>query len=211
MISRELVSILIVLVWMMIAVMSYEFYTTTKENRFRFRYWFAIGMLNMFQAFLGMVVIYSDITDYQIARWVAFVLIDALFLEMFIFPVARRKKELFIRTFFYFNLVLDFMTPHPYFLLLNIIVLFILARMSTYYTTKTHFSISMILYGAAILIPYLTAYTQLPSLITGLIFSLHSFWGVSKLYKEEQTNELIKEEMLDKVRRKEYEKNKSNN
>lgn len=209
MIVKEFLTLSIVIIWMTVAVMSYEFYTTAKLNRFRFRYWFAIAILNIFQAILGAYYIYSNNGDIQTARWVAFVIIDILYLEIFIPPIARRTLELFVRTAFYFALVIDFMTPSPYLLLINVVVLGILARHSDYNTARNHFSFSMVLYFFVNLIPYLTGYTEILSLAVGFVFSLHIMYGVYQLYLEEQTNELIKEQILDKARREEYENTKN--
>jgi signal transduction histidine kinase len=196
----EFLTLFIIIVWLAISVMSYEFYTTAKINRFRFRYWFAISMLNVFQAIVGAVVIYSSNQDYQTARWVAFVLIDALYLEIFIPPIARRKIELFVRTIFYLFLAVNFMMPNPFFLLVDIVILMVLTRKSEYNVLRKHFSVSMAFYFLAVLLPHLFGYTGDISLLIGLVFSTHLAYGVYKLYKEEQTAELIKQAVVRKIR-----------
>jgi len=183
------------IVWAAVSVMSSKFYATGKENRFRFRYWFAIGMLNIFHVLLAFLYKATGDGSFQEARWLAFVLIDALLLEVFIIPVIRRKQELFIRIGFYFCLILDFMGSSPFFIIINAIILMYLALHSKFKMIKAHFFTSFVLYGLMSSVPYFVGFTTNWSLFVGMLYSTHMAVGVFRLYSEERSDEIIKEKM----------------
>lgn len=200
MIVTYLILALLGIIWVSVSVMSSEFYSTGKENRFRFRYWFAVGMLNIFHILLAFFYKYTGYASFQDARWLAFILIDALLLEIFIMPIARRKCELFVRTTFYFALILDFMGNTPIFIIINSIILIYLASKMKYKKVGNHFRISFVLYGVMSALPYFVGFTTNLSLLAGLVYSAHLGWGVRILYKEEKTDELMKQRLREEER-----------
>jgi len=195
MIVTYLILALLGIIWVSVSVMSSEFYSTGKENRFRFRYWFSIGMLNIFHIILAFFYKMTGDAGFQEARWLAFVLVDALLLEIFVIPIAKRKCELFVRTAFYFCLILDFMGNTPVFMVVNSIILIYLASNMKYDKPKKHFKISFVLYGLMSTLPYFVGFTTNLSLLSGLVYSAHLGWGVRMLYKEEKADEFLRKRL----------------
>jgi hypothetical protein len=125
-----------------------------------------VGMLNIFHIILAFVYKATGDASFQEARWLAFVLVDALLLEIFVMPVARRKCELFVRTAFYFALILDFMGTTPIFMVGNSIILIYLANQMKYEKARKHFRISFVLYGLMSTLPYFVGFTTNLSLLS---------------------------------------------
>lgn len=196
MILEMLTLLALMLIWSLVAGMAFEFYTTTKENRFRFRYWFTIGMLNVFHILLAIMYKSTGDATFQEARWVAFIIIDVLMLEVFIKPVIRRRLELFVRSAFYFLLILDFMGNSPVYLLSTSIILILLSSKADCEVTKKHFTWSFVLHGVAMTVPFITGFTSALSLLAGLVYSAHLALGVKKLYDLENTAEEIQKRLI---------------
>lgn len=192
-------------IWIPVCVMTYEFYTTGKRNRFKFRFWFSIGMLNLFHILLAILFKFTGNPTFQEARWLAFILIDAMLLEIFIYPLKQRTSELVFRVIYYFSLIMDQMSNHPFFLLINISLLIYLASKSEYPEISKHFKWTFVIYYGVVLVPYISGYTQTWSLLIGLLYSFHVVLGVKKLYICEQVDEYIREEMLQEELSKEAE------
>lgn len=186
----------LMIVWVSVVVMTYEFYTTGKRNRFKFRFWYSIGMLNIFHLLLAVVYRHTGSQMFQDARWLAFLLIDAMLLEIFIYPLKHRQPELIIRTVYYFALIMDQVSNHPYFCLVNITILVYLTFKLEYNDIGKHFRKTFLIYYGVVLVPYMTGYTQTWSLLIGLVYSTHCALGVRKMYKAEKVDELMREQIM---------------
>lgn len=179
--------------WLAIAVRSFEFYTTTIKNRFRFRYWFMLGVLNMAHILLALSMAYSGDQDLQPIRWSIFLMMDILLLEIFVTSI-KRPLELGIRFLYYINLILDFNSvygPTPLWLGINGLILMILARRSPYTKTYRYFTATFMLYIVAMVMPYIGGNSSELSFLAGAIYSIHLAYGVRKLYFEEKVIEHI--------------------
>lgn len=166
-----------------IALMCYEFYTTAKENHIRFRYWFAIGVLNAFHIGLAIYLILSGDARFQEVRWATFALMEILYLEIFLRAdtFRHRRTELFVRTYYYY-MVLS--TPVVLFWPLDIIIALTLSYLA-YKDGQKWFCVSFVLYAFTTIIPEIFGYGTTESFMMGALFMCHLMLGVHRLYKAE--------------------------
>lgn len=183
------VGILILLfsISVIVSVMCYEFYTTTLVNRFKFRYWFAIGFLNAFHILLALYFEVTGDATYQTVRWATFALMDVLYLEIFLRPntFKERRIELLVRVGFYY---ITLLSPVIMFYPLNILIALTLATIAWLSKEPMHkwFTVSFIIYAFTTIIPEIFGYGTDISFLTGVAFMLHLMFGVYKLYKMEK-------------------------
>lgn len=211
MIELSLINSFILLVlfgtWLTVTVMAKEFYETAPQNknRFRFRYWFVVGILNMFHVFIAFINQYIQSDILQDTRWLAFMIIDIFLLEIFIVNVKTRRLELYLRVIFYMCLIFDMATSvSPIFVVIQGCILLYTAIHSPYKNIPEHFKVTFILYicmGIApyIPIPEIGGFTHLFSLVVGMIYSIHLAFGVKKFYEEEKILEAIKRTAYEKA------------
>jgi hypothetical protein len=170
----------------MVATMCYEFYTTGKVNRYKFRYWFAIGLLNAFHLSLAVYFLATGDGHLQNARWATFALMEVLYLEIFInqFTFKKRRNELLLRVVFYYLVLLS---PVLLFYPLNIAIASILSILAFKSTDELHnwFGVSFILYAFTTIIPEIFGYGSDISFFMGIMYMSHLFLGVYRLYKKE--------------------------
>lgn len=175
----------LIIVWTIVPVLSYEVFSKAKNNHLKFRYWFSIGMLTMFQLLLGALYILEINTELQSVRWIAFVFIDWMLLEIFIVAIIQRKIELFTRVIFFTLLLLDTVVVSFIPLFLVACILTVLAYKSKCVITSEHFRYTFILYMGAIIAPHIFGFTSIESLLIGLVYSIHLVWGFIKIYNLE--------------------------
>lgn len=192
-ILEPFLTLVLLVLWGSTTMYCYEFYKSGLYNRYKFRYWFSIGMLNIFHLFMLIVYKHTGVTEFLEGRWIAFLIIELLYLEIFIVPVRKRYVELFIRTGYYFLLVMTYSLDNDLIFLGNIAILFWLANKSEYNILRTHFRVSFLLYVLVITVPILFGYSTAASLIAGLIFSSHIIVGIRKLYYLEHGDEMMKQ------------------
>lgn len=193
--------------WLTVTVMSKEFYETAPQNknRFRFRYWFIIGIMNMFHIFVAFINQYVNSDILSNSRWYAFFIINIFLLEIFIVNVKTRKLELYLRVIFYMCLIFNMsITGIAIFSIVQGLILIYTASHSPYENIPQHFKITFILYicmsiAPLIPIPVIGGFTQAFSLFVGAIYSLHLACGVKKFYAEEKIVEAIKLNAYDKA------------
>lgn len=188
---------LVLLLWivfmsLIISTMCYDFYTTTITNRFKFRHWFSIGMLN---ALIAVLAIYYEVTGdlhFQHIRWASFAMMEVLFLEIFInqHTFNHRRNELMVRAVYYWAVLV---TPVFFFSPLNITIAAILSYLAFKGSDLNGkwFGWSFVLYGMTTVIPEIFGYGTWQSFLIGVIFTTHLFYGVYKLYKLEQRREIM--------------------
>jgi hypothetical protein len=176
---------------LIISTMCYEFYTTTKINRFKFRHWFAIGMLNAFTVSLALYFEVSGDAHFQNVRWATFAMMEVLFLEIFInqYTFRHRRNELLVRTVYYWAVLLS---PVIMYAPLNILISIIISYLA--FTGDrvigSWFGWSFVLYGMTTVIPEMFGYGTIASFLIGNIFTIHLFIGVYKLYRMEIDKEV---------------------
>jgi len=199
MILKEILILISLSIWIIITTLSYEFYTTAKENRFKFRYWFAIGILNIFQLVILGIFVAENSFDALHFKLLSRMIVNVLMLELFIAPIARRKIELLVRSSFYFMLMLNATGSTPFFLMTNVVVLIVLAFKSEYYTVRRIFPASLFFYSLTILTSYFQGPFGFATLGSNIVFASSLAYGIKKLYEEEQTHELVKQKMREKI------------
>jgi hypothetical protein len=176
---------------LIISTLCYDFYTTAKVNRFKFRHWFSVGILNSFVVVLAMYFEVTGSTHFQDVRWATFAMMEILFLEIFInqYSFLHRRNELLVRVIYYWAVLIS---PILMYATLNVfisIVLIWLAFTGNCVNGKW-FGWSFILYGLTTIIPEIFGYGTIQSFLIGVIFTTHLFVGVYKLYKLELKKEI---------------------
>lgn len=184
------ISIVQIILWLFIFIYTYEYFTRTEVNRFRFKYWVIISILNIFQiiAIIGYDVTHSRLLLMLIKG--AFVLITINLMEIFIHTTKKkikRKIEILFRVFFLTIMLCYIATSNIFFLCMT---LFIVATLSTIYE-RIYFLISFSIYMAYIIISNSTGYLELNSVVISLIYTAHLTNGIRKMYCEEQVRERI--------------------
>lgn len=196
-------SMMIIGIWIFVGVLSFSFFTTTKENHYRFRSLYTIASMSVFQAILGMYFLVSGDAQYQEVRWLTFTLMESQFLNFAIRDTKKRHLQLLIQTVFYFVLL---MSQVHYSLIMNFLIAGILVAISITSPVeiiKKHFSISFALYFLTALVPAIVGFTTNISLFMGVIFSAHFAWGVFKMYTSEKVKDEIELQIRTKIE-KEY-------
>ena len=192
---RILLYFILIIAATTISVHCFEFYTTAMENRYKFRYWFAIGIVNIFHILLA---IYGDLSgDYslQSARWASFALMDVLLLEIFVSSVKGRRLELFIRSSYYVSSLASPVILTWIFPVYNCGILIYLALKSEKYPHNRHFAVSFILYALTTIVPTIWGFGTNLSFFMGVLFLGHLMYGVHSLYRKEKVYEHLQKNL----------------
>lgn len=185
-------------IWTWSTLMSYEFYSTGKYNRYRFRYWFGIGALNIFHLVLAFFYkIYKD-PGFLEYRWMAFMIIDILLFEIFIPKAPKsRSSELFLRITYYVLLIMAYSVNSSGIAICFVsLILLLLSLSSEYPKISKHFRVTFALHLFMNIAPFLFGYVSGMSLFLGTIYSIHMVLGVKIMYNEEKCLSLIIDKMI---------------
>lgn len=193
-------------IWTWVAVLSYEFYSTGKYNRYRFRYWFIVGTLNIFHCVLGIFYLATNAPDLLEFRWLSFMLIDLLLFEIFI-PKAPKKRssELLLRLLFFIILIISY-SPTSIGVTTVFISLILLALSYTaeYPKIAKHFRITFVLHLVVNTAPYFFGVSSVTSLLIGILYSVHVAFGVQLMYNEERCLSLVIDKLIYEERAKRF-------
>jgi hypothetical protein len=176
-----------------VTVHCYEFYTTSKINRYKFRYWFSVGLLSVFHLSLAMYAEYTGDTKFNEIRWLTFTVQDILFLEIFTYHMSKRKVELFVRATYYFICIISSVFYFWGFNMIICSILVTLALTNKDYPMNKHFALSFVLYSLTTIVPTVFGYGTFLSFLTGVVFMGHLLVGVNKVYHLEQVEAIIKD------------------
>lgn len=188
------VLLILMVMGLVVSVVSYEFYTTALVNRYKFRYWFAIGCLTMFHLSLAMYQEFTGMTNFVPVRWAAFALQDLLLLEIFVYPMKTRRVELFIRMIYYYSVLMASVMDTGLYSIFNALVLMFLSWNTRSTTMHKWFTISFALYVMTTVVPEIVGYGTTGSFLIGVLFMAHLMIGVVRLYLHERVREELKHE-----------------
>jgi hypothetical protein len=180
----------------------------SSHNKYRFRYWAVIGFLNLFHIGLAILKQYVQIPELSEARWLSFMIIDIMLLEIFIVSLKQRKTELMLRVIFYLMLIVDMASGHWILPICEGIILMYVASKSPYPNTNKYFIGTFFLFICMELAPYIQlpvleqweGFTNRFSLLVGAIYSINLAYGVKVFYDSEQVVEKMKLEAMDKLK-----------
>lgn len=194
-----LLLISLICIWTDVITRSHEFYSTAKFNRYKFRYWFAVGSLNIFHICLAFIYRITGNVVYQDARWITFLIINVLLFEIFVTSVKNRHLELYARVTYYILLVMEAISDKSYLLpILTITLLILVAQQCEHKVIAEHFRKTFYIYYLVYLVPlFVNEYTTTLSLTVGVIYSFHVMMGVRKLYDIEKVDEIIIDKMVE--------------
>jgi hypothetical protein len=194
-----LIILYLICVWAFVSVIAYSFYSTTKMNHYKFRYWYAIGILNIFHLVLALYAVNSGDYSWNEIRWMTFSLISLLLFEIFIHQTNKRSLELHIRTTFYLLwIVSSFFWSLAVDLTITAIFIWLCIK-SPHYVHRKYFTWAFILYGLVYLLPHIVPTTTLLPMVVGAVYSTLMGYGVYKLYthdEKEDMKEILKREIL---------------
>ena len=192
---------ILIVVWMFISRLSFYFFTTTTVNRFRFRYWTAIAVFNLFHLILAVIFKLTGDELIQTLRWQTFFLIDVLTIEIFINVISNRRTEIFLRSVFYFSAIVQSVTDFWMFaILMGLILIDLASKVDSLRLRKLYYKM-FAWYMAAMAAPFVhfswiapgyEGFTNIISLSIGAIYSLHVACAIYTLYKIEKIDEQIK-------------------
>lgn len=192
MILNTLISIAIILLFVYVGVLCYSFFSTSIKNHYKFKHLFQVSVLNIFQAFLGIYFIITGDDVFQEARWISFSFMEMAFLYFIMRSYKNRHFELIITSVYLITLLLSTLWLNLAFNMAIVAMLVLLSLFSNDEILKKWFSISFALYGMTSIIPSVFGFTQVESLLMGLVFSVHFTVGVWKLYHKERTDDELK-------------------
>lgn len=186
-----LISIVQIVLWLFIFIYTFEYFIRTDINRYRFKYWAIISILNMLQitAIIGYDITHSSLLSILIKG--IFVLISINLMEIFIHTTKkkiRRKTEILFRVFFLTMILCYITTSNIIFLCF---ALAIVATLSTIYD-RIYFLVSFSIYMTYIVLSRNMGYLELSAVIANLIYTAHLTNGIRKMYFDEQSGDRLR-------------------
>ena len=168
--------------WLMVMTISYHIYATAKYNHFMFKYWFAIGFFTVLQLVLGAYYVLGIETSLQSARWLLFIFIDILLIEIFVTTIISRIVELLARVGMYSLIFAAHQSGNDIHLVILAVTLAYLASISHCMRIRIFFTPVFILYAAANAAPTIFGATTLESLGVGAIYSTVAVTAIHQIY-----------------------------
>lgn len=176
---------------------SYSAFTTVDVNRFAYRFIFTICMVASMQILIYLYSCYTGESQMTHTRSMTFFVQEILMFAMLIYPLGSRRKELFIRTAFYFIILISVSYWHWTLDGAKLAILIYLATQSKYPVFRKWITISMCVFVLSYVAFYLT-YDMNGTLfiLSGVLYTITFAYAVNKLYKEDKVDRKIIEKIV---------------
>lgn len=184
--------VLIIMVDLYIATISFSFFATSKVNHFKFKHIYQMKVLLIFQSILAIIVLITGNKELNSIRWLCFTFAEY---SMLLFAISHYKKRHFELLITSIYIILLLISTLMYSLAISLIItgiLVLLCLLSKEEIVKKWFSVSFLIYGLVNIVPYYFGLTDTESILVGLIFTLHISAGVVKLYQKDKVDDELK-------------------
>ena len=171
-----------IVLWLSVMVYSYHIYTQARHNHFEFRYWFVIGFFTVFQLVLAGFYVMGVSVELQSVRWLAFIFIDIMLIEIFIRSIHERHYSILVRMLLYFMIVANQTSNSEIHLVILAVSLMILASISQCAKVRRYFVPAFILYALVNASPDLFGATTIQSMSIGAMYSTAVAIGIYQMY-----------------------------
>ena len=150
-----------------------------------------------FQAVLAFNFIWFGDSSLQETRWIIFYIVEALYMSMLLKNTSlQRRHELSITSLFLVIVLVGIVQWSLALDMMKVSMLIFLGLVSKEPITRKYYTISMGMYGIALLVPSIFGLTGNISLFIGVLFGISFAYASKKIYNKEK----IDDALLEKIR-----------
>ena len=207
MILSTIFNSIIIILFLYVARLSYSYYSTSKKNHYKYKTLYSAGFLMCFQAVLAFNFIWFGDSILQETRWFIFYIVEVLYMSMLLKNTKlQRRHELSITSLFLVVVLMGTVQWSLAFDMVKVVILIFLGLTSKEPITRKYYTISMCIYGLALLAPSLFGLTGNESLFMGVLFASSFAYASKKIYNKEKIDDALLELIREENYRKEIER-----